>query len=294
MWSLIERAKKVIFALVLSIIPLVLLYVQSKDEEVRNALAWPIVEAAGLVERQTLFITGTVSDWLFRYFYLVDRADELIALRAEVLKTRALKSRIADLIKEGSDIKELCFKSSKNESAKSILARVIGRAGAPMARMIRLDKGSSDGVKPKAPVMIQQGVIGQVISASFHFSDVLLITDASFALEARIVESNVRGLLRGITSSTDYRMEIRDIDGLSEVKPGDNVVTSGINSYFPSGIPIGTVLESFRSRDGLYVSAKIEPFVQMEQLVSVLVLEINDGDMSRVDPLMAAWPMAVQ
>jgi hypothetical protein len=110
MWSLIERAKKVIFALVLSIIPLVLLYVQSKDEEVRNALAWPIVEAAGFIEEQTLFITGTVSDWLFRYFYLVDRADELIALRAEVLKTRALESRVADLIKEGSDIKELCFK----------------------------------------------------------------------------------------------------------------------------------------------------------------------------------------
>ena len=73
MWSLIERARKVIFALVLSIIPLVLLYVQSKDEDIRRVIAWPVTEVSGLIETSALAVSGAVSDTLFRYFYLVDR-----------------------------------------------------------------------------------------------------------------------------------------------------------------------------------------------------------------------------
>jgi rod shape-determining protein MreC len=177
---------------------------------------------------------------------------------------------------------------------KSELARVIARVGAPMSRMIRLDKGKVHGIELKSPVLAHEGVVGQVLSVAPHFSDVLLITDASSAIEAKIVGSNARGLLRGITSSTEYLMEIRDIDGLIEVLPGNIVVTSGVNSNFPHGIPIGTVVESFRSRDGLYVSAKIEPFVMIDQLTYVSVLKIGDSEITRVDSISAAWPLAVQ
>src|SRR5258708_9418541 len=100
MWSLLERAKKVVIALVLSISTLVLLYVQSKDEDIRSIVAWPITEMAGFIEKGTLAISGFVSDTLFRYVYLVGRSEELIALRSEVLSTRALKSKVLDLINE--------------------------------------------------------------------------------------------------------------------------------------------------------------------------------------------------
>lgn len=295
MWSLFERAKKVIFALVLSIIPLVLLYVQSKDEEIRGIFAWPVTETAGLIEKSALAISGLVSDTLFRYAYLVNRSDELIALRSEVLETRALQGKVLDLINERASIIELYFKSREiGLQQKGELARVIARAGAPMARMIRLNRGSAHGIKPKSPVIAHEGVVGQVLSVAPHFSDVLLITDASSAIDAKIVGSDARGLLRGITSSTEYLMEIRDIDGLVDVVAGNIVVTSGVNSNFPYGIPIGTVVDSFRSRDGLYVSARIEPFVLMDRLAHVVILPNDDIEMTRTDSLTAAWPLAVQ
>jgi rod shape-determining protein MreC len=293
MWSLFERGKKIIFALVFSIIPLVLLYVQSKDAEIRASFARPIIEVSGYIQKGALWVTGWVSDSLFRHFFLASRADELIKLRAEVAKTRALKAQVLDLMNERAGLMELHFRAKEVNLPEGVLARVIARAGAPMARMIRLDKGSEQGIKPKSPVIAYDGVVGQVLNVSRNFSDVLLITDASFALDAKVVGSNARGLLRGITNNSEYMMEIRDIDGLSEIAAGNIVVTSGVNSNFPYGVPIGTVVESARSRDGLYVSARIEPFVFVDRLFNVLVLTVPEGGFE-VDSLTAAWPMAVQ
>lgn len=294
MWSLLERAKKIIFALVLSIIPLVLLYVQSKDEEIRSFFAWPITEISGYIEKGALAVTGLVSDALYRYVYLVGRSDELATLRAQVIETKALKGKVEDLLNERASIMELYFKSTEAALPKTNIARIIARAGAPMARMIRLDKGSLHGIKAKSPVVAHEGVVGQVLSVAPHFCDVLLITDASFAIDAKIVGSDARGLLRGATTSSEYMMEIRDLDGLVDIKSGNVVVTSGINSNFPHGIPIGTVIESFRSADGLYVSARIEPYVSMDRLAHVLILTVDEHERSKVYSQTAPWPMAVQ
>lgn len=294
MWSLIERAKKVIFALVLSLIPLILLYVQSKDEDIRSILTWPIVELVGSIHNSTLYVSGFLSDTLYRYVYIVGRGDELLALRAEVLATRALKSRVLDLMNEQASVSELYFRNKENGLPSGELARVIARMGAPMARMIRLNRGSIHGVLPKSPVVAHEGVVGQVLSVAPHFSDVLLVTDASSAIDAKVVGSNARGLLKGITSSTEYLMEIRDIDGLMDVIPGHIVVTSGVNSLFPPGIPIGQVIESFRSRDGLYISARIEPFIMMDRLTYVSILKISDPETTKIESISAAWPLAIQ
>jgi rod shape-determining protein MreC len=295
MWSLVERAKKVIIALVLSVIPLVLLYVQSKDTQIRSVLAWPIIELAGILESSALKITGAVSDSLYKYFFIANRTQELLELRAEVLETRALKVQILDLIHERAAILELNFKSpDSTQEHKREYARVVARAGAPMARMIRLDKGSRHGVRVKCPVLANEGVVGQVLSVAPNFSDVLLITDASSALEAKIVSSAARGILRGKSSANEYLMEIRDVDGMSDVRTGDAVVTSGVNSYFPSGIPIGRILEASKSSDGLNISARIEPFVAMDRVSQVVVL-LGDWSLAGgIESFSASWPLAAQ
>jgi rod shape-determining protein MreC len=294
MWSFVERAKKVILALVLSIIPLLLLYAQSKDANIRSFLSWPIVEAAGVLERMALGVTGTISDTLYKYLFIAHRDQELLRLRAELLQTHALKAQIADLLNERAAILALHFKAPISGEHKREYARIIARSGAPMSRMIRIDKGSKDGIEVKSPVISHEGVVGQVLSVAPHFSDVLLITDASSAIEAKIVRSSARGILRGKSNAHKYLMEIRDVDGLSRVEAGDIVVTSGINSYFPSGIPIGTITSSSLSNDGLNIAAYIEPFVPIDRIGHVVVL-IGDWSLaSGLDSISASWPLAAQ
>jgi rod shape-determining protein MreC len=292
MWSYFERAKKVIFALILSIVPLVLLYAQSKDDKLRSTIASPVIEVAGVVEKAALGLTGSLSDWLFRYFFLADRADELLRLRAEVLKIDTMQARILNLMSEQASIRELYFKSKDVNINQMEFAKVIARAGAPMARMIRLDKGSVDGIRAKSPVIAHEGVVGQVMSVARNFCDVLLISDASSAISAKIVESNARGILRGITSNKEYLMEIRDLDGLIAVNANDIVVTSGENSLFPAGLPIGKVTEASKSSDGLFISAKIRPFVSIDQFDHVVVFLEEAESSSKLNAIEADWPLA--
>lgn len=294
MWSLVERAKKIIFALILSVIPLVLLYAQSKDAEIRSLLAWPVIEFSGALERAAVFVTGAFSDGLFRYFFLANRSDELLKLRAEVLETRALKAQLLNMINDRSAILELYLNTPSSEPKSREFARVVARAGAPMARLIRLDKGSMQGIKVRSPVLAHEGVVGQVLSVAPHYCDVLLITDASSAIEAKVVGGSARGILRGITSNSQYRLEIRDVDGLAQVRAGDIVVTSGVNSFFPGGIPIGEVIDTKKSRDGLNISARVKPYVPIDTVSNVVVL-LDDWSLAgNVGPFSATWPVAIR
>lgn len=294
MWSLFERAKNIIFALILSIVPLVLLYAQSKNKEIRSVLSWPLLEFTGAVETVAVKVCSGVSDVLFRYFFLASRSEELIALRAEVLETRALKAKLLNFVNERSAMDELYLGTPHSDDNNKEFARVIARAGAPMARMIRLNKGSLHGIKVRSPVLAHEGVVGQVLSVAPHYSDVLLITDASSAIEAKIVGGNARGILRGITNNSHYMLEIRDVDGLALINVGDIVVTSGVNSYFPGGLPIGEVLEAKKSRDGLNISARIKPYVSMDTISNVVVLLEDWSQGGRIGAISGAWPVAIR
>lgn len=286
MWSIFERGKKIIFALMLSIIPLSLMYVQSKDTDVRYVLSWPFIEMVGLIEKSAINVSGSVSDMLYRYFYMTTRLDELRELRAKVLEVESLKTKLDFLNYEHNYILELGFNREPEQANTYELARVIARAGGAMVRMIRIDRGSEHGLSPEDPVIAHGGVVGQVISVSHHFSDVLLLTDASFAIDAMIADSGYRGLLRGKNYKHNYLMEIRDIDGLAKVSKGDRVVTSGLNSSFSRGIPIGVITETFKSNDGLYIRAKIKPFVDIDNLSHVMV--------AKSLLVKSPWPMAIK
>lgn len=292
MW-LIDRIKKLLLVGLLSALPLLLLYMQSKNHNIRVLMSKPIIEVVGFIENKTLSMFTWTFDLLFRYTYMATRAEELRWLRQQVLETNNLKAQVSYLMKEKALLLGLHFNQVELAIPKTKLARVIARVGAPMARMIRIDHGSTDNITYGAAVISHGGVVGQVISVAPHFSDVLLITDASSALDARIVSTQARGLLRGTTSNQAYLMEIRDIDSMNIAKHGDIVVSSGVNSLFPEGIPIGKVIDSSRSRDGIYLLARVEPLVDMDAINQVLVLlDDREGDMTKRASLTSSWPVA--
>ncbi len=62
------------------------------------------------------------------------------------------------------------------------------------------------------------------------------------------------------------------IDQESEVSIGELVLTSGLGGSYPAGIPVGQVI-SVRKRDfELFQQAVIQPSVDFDELVLVLVI----------------------
>jgi len=58
----------------------------------------------------------------------------------------------------------------------------------------------------------------------------------------------------------------------ANLKPGQNVVTSGVGEIFPKGIPIGQVVDARAVEFGLYTEARVRLCANLGSLEQVWVL----------------------
>ncbi|OIO37956.1 MAG: rod shape-determining protein MreC [Candidatus Omnitrophica bacterium CG1_02_46_14] len=152
----------------------------------------------------------------------------------------------------------------------SIFSRVILRSSLGWNRIILIDKGTRQGIKPNRLVLSESSVIGKVVLCGPAISQVLLISDPKSRLGAVIQRTRQEGLLFG-TSFGDCHMKYISID--TEVKSGDTVVTAGFGGFFPKGLPIGTVERVWKEPGQIYQVAQIRPLMDLNQIEEVAVID---------------------
>lgn len=152
-------------------------------------------------------------------------------------------------------------------------------------RMVTLDAGSRDGVRPELTVLSGDGLVGRVVRVGPTTCDVLLLTDPSFSVGVRLESS---GLIGVATGGGDQPMGLRLLDAQTRVTPGARLVTLGSvgGSPFVPGVPVGQV-RSVRAAPGtLSRSGSVTPFVvpATTDLVGIVVQP------PRTDPRDAVLP----
>jgi len=95
-----------------------------------------------------------------------------------------------------------------------------------------------------------------------------LLIDRNAAAGALVERSRAQGVVIG-TGADELRMDY--VAGSSEVKPGDVVVTSGIDGIYPKGFVIGQI-QSVKRGAGQYSSIVIRPAVDFSALEAVLIV----------------------
>lgn len=124
-------------------------------------------------------------------------------------------------------------------------AAVIGRSAGDWWQQLLISRGSRDGISQHDIVTGPGGLVGRVIAVSPSSSRVLLISDPTSRVGARVSRSRATGYIRG-TMSQQVVMEFFDKN--PDVQVGDVVVTSAYSKLFPQDIPIGRVVELDLSR----------------------------------------------
>ncbi|RJQ30544.1 MAG: rod shape-determining protein MreC [Peptococcaceae bacterium] len=153
-----------------------------------------------------------------------------------------------------------------------ITASVVGRDLGSWFGTVTLNKGTNSGIKKDMVVLTPDGLAGRVMSVSFYTSEVLLITDPRSGVSTLIQESRTPGIVEGITGDSGLvRMIHLPSDALVDV--GQTIVTAGLGSIFPKGIPVGRVVAIRRESPGLFKSADIRPFADLNRLEEVLVIK---------------------
>jgi rod shape-determining protein MreC len=155
---------------------------------------------------------------------------------------------------------------------------------------VTLDAGSRDGIKPNETVLNGEGLVGRVVSVSSSTSTVLLATDGSSTVGARMAGSgqigSVTGMGKGLSGPDTLQLQL--FDATAVLQPGQQLVTFGSvgGSPYVPGVPIGTVIRVERSANALTRSALIRPFVDFTSLGVVGVVIVPP----RVNPRNSVLP----
>jgi len=209
----------------------------------------------------------TKSIWK-HYFFLVSASRENENLKKNLSHVMQKNNEYHE-IKIANDRLRKLFDFRQNIADEVLVAEVIGIDPSPWYRTIIIDKGKADGVERAMPVIIPEGVVGQVIDSSEHYSKVLLIIDQNSAVDALVQRNRARGIIKGMSSDQcifKYVLMRHDIE------MGDSVIASGLDGVFPKGLLIGHVTEKAEGNSGLFQEVSVTPFVDFEKLEEVLIL----------------------
>jgi rod shape-determining protein MreC len=158
---------------------------------------------------------------------------------------------------------------------QEIAARVIGLNPSPQFQSIRIDRGEDDGVRPGMPVVTPDGVVGQVVRSVGGSSDVMLLTDPTSHIGALVQRSRVRASVSG--TGDGRRLSVGLVRREDDAQDGDVVVTAGADGVFPRGLLVGKLREVARPPAGMFLSARVEPAVELGKLEEVLIIPVSLG-----------------
>lgn len=208
-----------------------------------------------------------------------DRYFDLVGVREE---NEALKQKVdeleARLLANGEDLAELkrlraLVQLPVDQTWHPLGARVLSGRMGPNAVLdsITISRGYSTGGRPGTPLVTHLGLVGRVLKASAHSSIVLLLTDPSSRIAVFSQESRAPGILMGM--GTGQKLEVNFVQRDAKVKPGEIIITSGLDGKYPKGIPVARVLRVAPSDYTQFMAIKAEPLVDLQHLEEVLLLE---------------------
>jgi rod shape-determining protein MreC len=202
------------------------------------------------------------------YIGLIGVREEDRHLKEEIRKLRRDNAALLDKERENRRLKKLLDLRASHEFP-SVAAQVVGEDAVGWYRTLFINRGLDDGVHPDMPVTVAEGVVGRVVNSSSDMSRIILLTDPNHSVDCRVARTRDRGVLSG-------RLErgciLRYINLKSDIRPGDEVVTSGLDGIFPRGLPIGKVAKVEKGTQGLFLEARIVPSVDFSEIEEVLVI----------------------
>ena len=139
---------------------------------------------------------------------------------------------------------------------------------------VLLAAGSAAGVRPFSPLIVPEGLVGMVTMVDASSSTAILWTHPDFRASATTTDGAAFGIVAAhLGSGADrFLLEMRGVPFRSDLKPGTQIVTSGLGNVFPRGVPIGVVLRETKTVEGWARTYLIRPIVSPDQATLAMVL----------------------
>ncbi|MBM3810174.1 MAG: rod shape-determining protein MreC [Acidimicrobiia bacterium] len=237
METFLNRYRNLTVLLVALLAQLVLLAYQVRSHgDVRLIRVWAVTGVMPLA-RVLEGVRSNTFGFFREYFVLLDVRTENERLKKELgtlkMENQFLKTELAT-----ADRAQALAAFQSRSPSRTLAARIIGTGTGANSKVVFLDRGSNFGVGKGMAVVTPDGIVGKVIASYPTASQVILITDPSFAAGVISQKNRIHGTLKGQGHSIcmiDY------IQNEENVAVSEWFYTSGDDRVFPKGLPVGQV-----------------------------------------------------
>lgn len=202
-----------------------------------------------------------------------------VALRQVRQQNLDLQRQIAQLRLERASLAEDALEAHRlgallnfkqHYASTTVVAQVVGTSGSEQSRLLMLDKGWHDGLRPGMPVVTPDGIVGKLRDVFPSTSQLLLISDGTSGAGVMLQTTRTRAVLRGTPQG---RLLINNLTSDPRIKVGEVVLTSGGDQVYPRGLPVGSIESIAPDRDHPpYTTITLKPAANLLQLEEVLVI----------------------
>jgi rod shape-determining protein MreC len=195
-------------------------------------------------------------------------------LKAKNLELSVKAGDAAQLTAENTHLRSLLELGSR-ASTQTTPVEVQYDTRDPFTQKVVIGKGSQQGIQDGAPVVNEDGVIGQITRVFPLQSEVTLLSDKDQAVPVQIVRTGLRSVIYG-TPKGDT-LDLRFVPISADVQTGDELVTSGLDGIYPPGLPVAKVVRVDKQADTAFARVVCLPIAPVRGARQLLVLhyEVN-------------------
>jgi rod shape-determining protein MreC len=231
-------------------------------------------------------IMSPVDDWFDGVLHAGSLKHDNARLKRELAAARVAQAEGAADRRDNRELRAL-NQLVYARDIPNVTATVIDSGAGNFNRTITLSRGTEAGIRAGMPVVASGGLVGRVWQSWNGGATVLVLDDPDFGVGVRMVTHRNVDAAVGQAGRSSLLVALSG-PLPSHLRPtrGETVITSGQDSKFPPGIPIGRVQSVRVSDDGLSIDAVVTPFIDVANLEYVRVLKWGPG--SPVPPALKA------
>jgi len=243
-----------------------------------------MIDAFAPMQRSIFYVKERVSSFFQHYITNVDASKENILLGEKI---KHLENRLFiydEIERENNRIKDLLQFGEEIKSDK-VLAQIVAWDASSDFKVLRVNKGSKDGIKILSPVVTANGLVGYVFKLTDHFSEIISILDSNNRVDAIIQRTRSHGIVEGFAKG---RCAMKYVTRTEPIILNDLVITSGLGNIFPKGLKVGAVTKIEKESYGITQHVEITPSVDFDRLEEVIILvsdfiQVTTGEWLKLD-----------
>lgn len=211
------------------------------------------------------------------YFSDLDRLEkENLQLKKDVLQLRADLSEKEKYEQENERLRGLLDLKSSKKDYDTVGASVIGRDVNFDTGIIKIDKGTIDGISKNDVVLDSGGLVGYVSDIGTTWANVTTILAPETNVSCILPRTGEIIMLGAEMSGSRKNLcKLSYIASDSTISVGEAVETSGEGGIYPEGLFVGRIEEISDEKNGISKEAILKPTADFSCLREVLVMKLE-------------------